>query len=59
MPGLTLQAAYWMTWFSLRGFTAIFEIAQLIGLIYVTVRKNLFGRTVRDIRSVAAEAAVS
>ena len=44
-----------MTWFSLRGFTAIFEIAQLLGLIYVTIRKNLFGRTVRDIRCVHAE----
>ena len=43
--------------FSLRGFTAIFEIAQLIGLIYVTIRKNLFGRTVRDIRSVIVHVA--
>lgn len=50
-----MHAAYWMTWFSLRGFTAIFEIAQLLGLIYVTIRKNLFGRTVRDIRSVCAQ----
>ncbi|KAG8949222.1 hypothetical protein FRC03_000411, partial [Tulasnella sp. 419] len=43
------QSSYWLTWFPLRGFLAVFDMAQLINLIYIGIRKRLFGRTPREI----------
>ena len=44
------QSPYWLTYFPLRGFLAIFDLAQIINLVLITVKKNLFGRTPREIR---------
>lgn len=44
------QGNYWLTWFPTRGFSAIFELAQAINLIYIWFRTKLFGRTPRQIR---------
>lgn len=42
------QSSYFLTWFPLRGFSAIFEIAQLISLFLNMFRTKLFGRTRRQ-----------
>jgi len=34
----------------LRGFLAVFDLAQLINLVFIWIRTRLFGRTPRDIR---------
>ncbi|KZT05389.1 DUF221-domain-containing protein [Laetiporus sulphureus 93-53] len=44
------QASYWLTYFPLRGFLVLFDLAQIIHLVIVFVKKHLFGRTPRDIR---------
>ena len=44
------QSPYWLTYFPFRGFLAIFDLAQIINLIFITIKKNLFGRTPREIR---------
>ena len=44
------QSPYWLTYFPFRGFLAIFDLAQIINLVVITVKKNLFGRTPREIR---------
>ncbi|EJT96751.1 DUF221-domain-containing protein [Dacryopinax primogenitus] len=44
------QSNYWLTWYPLRGFLVVFDLAQLINLIYIFIRTHLFGRTPRDIR---------
>ncbi|KZT39324.1 DUF221-domain-containing protein [Sistotremastrum suecicum HHB10207 ss-3] len=44
------QSSYWLTFFPLRGFLVLFDLAQLLNLIWTTIRTHLFGRTVRDIR---------
>ncbi|KAF9650988.1 DUF221-domain-containing protein [Thelephora ganbajun] len=44
------QSPYWLTYFPFRGFLAIFDLAQIVNLIWITVKKNLFGRTPREIR---------
>ena len=44
------QSPYWLTYFPFRGFLAIFDLAQIINLVFITIKKNLFGRTPRDIR---------
>jgi hypothetical protein len=44
------QSPYWLTYFPFRGFLAIFDLAQIINLVLITIKKNLFGRTPRDIR---------
>lgn len=46
-----VQSTYWLTVFPLRGFSAIFDLAQAISLLYVWVRAKLFGRTPREIRN--------
>ena len=33
-----------------RGFAAVFDLAQVIGLLYIWMRTKLFGRTPREIR---------
>lgn len=44
------QSTYWLTVFPLRGFLAIFEIAQLIKLGLLSIQKLLFAKTPRDIK---------
>ncbi|KAJ8519939.1 hypothetical protein ONZ45_g3182 [Pleurotus djamor] len=44
------QAPYWLTFFPLRGFLAIFDLAQIINLVWISIKTRLFGRTPRDIR---------
>ena len=39
-----------LTFFPLRGFLAIFDLAQIINLVWITIRTHVFGRTPRDIR---------
>ena len=44
------QSPYWLTYFPFRGFLAVFDLAQIINLVLITIKKNLFGRTPREIR---------
>jgi hypothetical protein len=44
------QSSYWLTFFPLRGFLVIFDLAQLLHLSWTWIRTRLFGRTPRDIR---------
>ncbi|KAF9071637.1 hypothetical protein BDP27DRAFT_1218654 [Rhodocollybia butyracea] len=44
------QSSYWLTFFPLRGFLVIFDLAQIINLVWISVKTRLFGRTPRDIR---------
>ncbi|KAI0079228.1 DUF221-domain-containing protein [Panus rudis PR-1116 ss-1] len=44
------QASYWLTYFPLRGFLAVFDLAQIINLVWIFIRTHIFGRTPRDIR---------
>ncbi|CAE6492579.1 unnamed protein product [Rhizoctonia solani] len=44
------QSSYWLTFFPMRGFLAVFDLAQLLSLVLVFIKTHLFGRTPRDIR---------
>lgn len=44
------QANYWLTFFPLRGFLAIFDLAQGLHLLIIWFKTWIFGRTPRDIR---------
>ncbi|KAI0919073.1 hypothetical protein AcW1_003454 [Taiwanofungus camphoratus] len=44
------QSSYWLTYFPLRGFLVLFDLAQIINLVYIYFKTHLFGRTPRDIR---------
>jgi calcium permeable stress-gated cation channel len=44
------QSSYWLTWFPLRGFSAFFDLAQLVKLLWISVKTRLFGRTPREIK---------
>lgn len=44
------QASYWLTFFPLRGFLAIFDLAQILNLVWISFKTRAFGRTPRDIR---------
>ncbi|PSR72720.1 hypothetical protein PHLCEN_2v11415 [Hermanssonia centrifuga] len=44
------QASYWLTYFPLRGFLVLFDLAQIINLAWISFKKHLFGRTPREIR---------
>ncbi|KAJ3557457.1 hypothetical protein NM688_g1463 [Phlebia brevispora] len=44
------QASYWLTYYPLRGFLVLFDLAQVINVVWVTVKKHLWGRTPREIR---------
>ncbi|EST04468.1 protein of unknown function DUF4463 [Kalmanozyma brasiliensis GHG001] len=44
------QSNYWLTWLPLRGYLAVFDLAQVIKLMLVWVQKVFFGRTPRDVR---------
>ncbi|KAI0724155.1 DUF221-domain-containing protein [Fomitopsis betulina] len=55
LPGLITrtyidQASYWLTYFPLRGFLCVFDLAQILNLVVIFVKKHLFGRTPREIR---------
>lgn len=42
------QSSYFLTWFPLRGFSAVFEIAQVISLLLNAFRTQIFGKTRRQ-----------
>jgi hypothetical protein len=44
------QSSYWLTFFPLRGFLAVFDLAQIVNLVWISIRTHVFGRTPRDIR---------
>lgn len=44
------QASYWLTFFPLRGFLVLFDLAQIINLVWISFKTHVFGRTPRDIR---------
>ncbi|TCD66737.1 hypothetical protein EIP91_000978 [Steccherinum ochraceum] len=44
------QSSYWLTYFPLRGFLAVFDLAQIINLLWLSFKTHVFGRTPRDIR---------
>jgi len=44
------QANYWLTFFPLRGFLVVFDLAQVIKLVWTAIKTRVFGRTPRDIR---------
>ncbi|KAG6841425.1 hypothetical protein C0991_011319 [Blastosporella zonata] len=44
------QSSYWLTFFPLRGFLVIFDLAQIINLVWISFKTHVFGRTPRDIR---------
>ncbi|KAJ3776312.1 DUF221-domain-containing protein [Lentinula raphanica] len=44
------QSSYWLTFFPLRGFLVVFDLAQIINLVWISIKTRLFGRTPRDIR---------
>ncbi|TFY80097.1 hypothetical protein EWM64_g3912 [Hericium alpestre] len=44
------QASYWLTFFPLRGFLVLFDLAQILNLIWISFKKRVMGRTPRDIR---------
>ncbi|KAI5480148.1 hypothetical protein MNV49_001808 [Pseudohyphozyma bogoriensis] len=45
-----IQSSYWLTVFPLRGASALFDLAQIVSLIFIWFRTKLFGRTPREIR---------
>lgn len=44
------QSSYWLTFFPLRGFLVVFDLAQIVNLVWIFIKTRLFGRTPRDIR---------
>ncbi|KAJ3918471.1 DUF221-domain-containing protein [Lentinula edodes] len=44
------QSSYWLTFFPLRGFLIVFDLAQILNLVWISIKTRLFGRTPRDIR---------
>ncbi|GLB37747.1 putative cytosolic domain of 10TM putative phosphate transporter [Lyophyllum shimeji] len=44
------QASYWLKWFPMRGFLVIFDLAQILNLLWISFKTRVFGRTPRDIR---------
>ncbi|KAJ6624302.1 hypothetical protein B0H10DRAFT_2006745 [Mycena sp. CBHHK59/15] len=44
------QSSYWLKYFPLRGFLVIFDLAQIINLLWISFKTRVFGRTPRDIR---------
>ncbi|KAH7927441.1 DUF221-domain-containing protein [Leucogyrophana mollusca] len=44
------QSSYWLTFFPLRGFLVIFDLAQILNLVWTSFKTHVFGRTPRDIR---------
>ncbi|TRM69100.1 hypothetical protein BD626DRAFT_472925 [Schizophyllum amplum] len=44
------QSSYWLTYFPLRGFLVLFDLAQVVNLLWLSFKTHVFGRTPRDIR---------
>ncbi|CAH7672629.1 hypothetical protein PPACK8108_LOCUS7443 [Phakopsora pachyrhizi] len=44
------QSNYWLTWFPLRGFTAVLDLIQIVSLVWIIIRTKVWGRTPREIR---------
>ncbi|KAK2463127.1 hypothetical protein APHAL10511_004782 [Amanita phalloides] len=44
------QSSYWLTFFPLRGFLAVFDLAQIMNLVWTSFKTHVLGRTPRDIR---------
>ncbi|KAJ7039027.1 hypothetical protein C8F04DRAFT_1179016 [Mycena alexandri] len=44
------QSSYWLTFFPLRGFLVLFDLAQIVNLLWLSFKTRAFGRTPRDIR---------
>ncbi|KAI9455648.1 hypothetical protein F5148DRAFT_984707 [Russula earlei] len=44
------QASFWLTFFPLRGFLAIFDLAQILNLLWISFKTRILGRTPRDYR---------
>ncbi|KAH8828425.1 DUF221-domain-containing protein [Flagelloscypha sp. PMI_526] len=44
------QSSYWLTFFPLRGFLVVFDLAQIVNLVWLSFKTKVFGRTPRDIR---------
>ncbi|KAI0037827.1 DUF221-domain-containing protein, partial [Auriscalpium vulgare] len=44
------QASYWLTFFPLRGFLVIFDLAQILNLLWISFKTHVLGRTPRDHR---------
>uniref|UniRef100_A0A0W0F0Y5 DUF221-domain-containing protein n=1 Tax=Moniliophthora roreri TaxID=221103 RepID=A0A0W0F0Y5_MONRR len=44
------QSSYWLTFFPMRGFLVVFDLAQIVNLVWIFFKTRLFGRTPRDIR---------
>ncbi|KAI0302360.1 DUF221-domain-containing protein [Multifurca ochricompacta] len=44
------QASYWLTFFPLRGFLVVFDLAQIISLLWISFKTHILGRTPRDYR---------
>ncbi|EJD08059.1 DUF221-domain-containing protein [Fomitiporia mediterranea MF3/22] len=47
------QANYWITYFLLRGFIAVFDLIQGLRLMTIWFKKRILGRTPRDIRELS------
>ncbi|KAJ7076822.1 DUF221-domain-containing protein [Mycena belliarum] len=43
-------STYWLKFFPLRGFLVIFDLAQILNLLWISFKTRVFGRTPRDIR---------
>ncbi|KAJ6495774.1 DUF221-domain-containing protein [Mycena vitilis] len=43
-------STYWLKFFPLRGFLVVFDLAQIINLLWISIKTRVFGRTPRDIR---------
>ncbi|KAF8653274.1 hypothetical protein AX16_003976 [Volvariella volvacea WC 439] len=44
------QASFWLKWFPFRGFLVVFDLAQILNLLWISFKTHMFGRTPRDIR---------
>ncbi|OCH90575.1 DUF221-domain-containing protein [Obba rivulosa] len=44
------QSSYWLTYFPLRGFLVLFDLAQILKLVIVSIKTHVFGRTPRQHR---------
>ncbi|KAI9441650.1 DUF221-domain-containing protein [Lactarius indigo] len=44
------QASFWLTFFPLRGFLVIFDLAQIVNLLWISFKTHILGRTPRDHR---------
>ncbi|KAK1234247.1 hypothetical protein PQX77_002554 [Marasmius sp. AFHP31] len=44
------QASFWLKYFPLRVFLALFDLSQILNLLWISFRTRVFGKTPRDIR---------